>query len=106
VSGRQNQTTTTIVVGTAIAAAALVFVSIPAIILELASAWAKIRYARYPTSEDVFGWGVLISAPLVLALDLGVSIGIGMIIFHSFRDCRWPGDVSGRQPRGSSGSKG
>src|ERR1700733_14767125 len=93
VSERQNQTTTTIVVtGTAIAAAALVFVSIPAIILTLATAWAKIRYARYPSSDDSFGWGVLISAPLVLALDLGVSIGVGVIIFHTFRDCRWRGD--------------
>ena len=92
-SGRQNQTTTTIVVAaTAVAAAALVFVSIPAIILTLASAWAKIRYARYPSSEDAIGWGVLISAPLVLALDLGVSIGIGAIIFQSLRDCRWSGD--------------
>jgi len=93
VSGRQNQTTTSVVVaGTAIVAAALVFVSIPEIILILASAWAKIRYARYPSSEDAIGWGVLISAPLVLALDLGVSIGIGVIIFQSLRDCRWRGD--------------
>jgi hypothetical protein len=94
VSGRQNQTTTTIVVAaTAIAAAALVFVSIPAIILTLASAWAKIRYARYPSSEDAFfGWGVLISAPLELSLDLGVSIGVGVIIFHTLRECRWRGD--------------
>jgi hypothetical protein len=93
VSGRQNQTTPTIVVaGTAIAAAALVFISIPAIILTLASAWAKIRYARYPISDDVLGWGVLISAPLVLALDLGVSIGVGAIIFQSLRDWRWRGD--------------
>ena len=92
-SGRQNQTRTTIVVaGTAIAAAALVFVSIPAIILKLASAWAKIRYARYPSSEDAFGWGVLISAPLLFALDLGVSIGVGMIIFHTLREFRWRGD--------------
>jgi hypothetical protein len=91
VSGQRNQTTTTIM-ATAIAAAALVFVSIPAIILKLASAWAKIRYARYPNSEDAIGWGVLISAPLLLALDLGVSIGIGMIIFHNLRDCRWRGD--------------
>ena len=92
-SGRQNQTTTTIVVAaTAIAAAALVLVSIPAIILTLASAWAKIRYARYPNSEDAFGWGVLISAPLVLALDLGVSIGVGVIIFQGLRDFRGPGD--------------
>jgi hypothetical protein len=88
--------TTTVVAGAAIAAAALVFVSIPAIILELASAWAKIRYARYPSSEDAFGWGVLISAPLVLALDLGVSVGIGVIIFHSLRDYRWRGD--GKDP--------
>jgi hypothetical protein len=93
VSGWQNQTRTTIVVaGTAIAAAALVFVSIPTIILTLASAWAKIRYARYPSSEDIFGWGVLISAPLLLALDLGVSIGVGVIIFHTLRDCRWRSD--------------
>jgi hypothetical protein len=92
VSGRQNQTTTTIVAGTAIGAAALVFVSIPAIILTLASAWAKIRYARYPSSEDAFGWGVLISAPLLLALDLGVSIGVGVIVFQNLRDCRWRGD--------------
>ena len=92
-SGRQNQTTTTTVVAaTAIAAAALVFVSIPLIILTLASAWAKIRYARYPSSDDAFGWGVLISAPLVLALDLGVSIGVGVIIFHTFRDSRWRDD--------------
>jgi hypothetical protein len=91
VSGRQNQTT--IVAGTAIAAAALVFVSIPAIILTLASAWSKIRYARYPNSEDAIGWGVLISAPLVLALDLGVSIGVGVIIFQSFRDWRGDGKV-------------
>ena len=92
-SGRQNQTARTIVVAAAaIAAAALVFVSIPAIILALASAWAKIRYARYPSSDDAFGWGVLISAPLVLALDLGVSIGIGVIIFHPLRECRWRGD--------------
>ena len=96
-SGRQNLTTRTIVVAaTAIAAAALVFVSIPAIILALASAWAKIRYARYPSSEDVFGWGVLISAPLELALDLGVSIGVGVIIFDTLRDCRWRGDGKGR----------
>jgi hypothetical protein len=88
--------TTTVVAGAAIAAAALVFVSIPAIILELASAWAKIRYARYPSSEDAIGWGVLISAPLVLALDLGVSVGIGVIIFHSLRDYRWRGD--GKDP--------
>jgi hypothetical protein len=92
-SGRQNQTTTTIVVAaTAIAAAALVFVSIPAIILTLASAWAKIRYARYPSSEDAFGWGVLISAPLLLALDLGVSTLVGVILFHRLRDCQWRGD--------------
>ena len=96
-SGRQNQTRTTIVAAaTAIAAAALVFVSIPAIILALASAWAKIRYARYPSSEDAFGWGVLISAPLELVLDLGVSIGVGVIIFHTLRDCRWRGDGKGR----------
>jgi hypothetical protein len=90
VSRQQNQTTTIVVAGTAIAAAAFVFVSIPAIILKLASAWAKIRYARYPSCEDVIGWGVLISAPLVLALDLGVSIGVGVIIFQSLRD--WHGD--------------
>lgn len=94
-SARQSQTTTTTVVAAAaIAAAALVFVSIPAIILKLASAWAKIRYARYPISEDVMGWDVLISAPLVLALDLGVSIGIGAIIFYNFRDFRWRGEGS------------
>jgi len=93
VSERQNQTTTTLVVaGTAIAAAALVFVSIPAIILALATDWAKIRYARYPSSDDTFGWGVLISAPLVFALDLGVSVGVGVIIFHALRECRWRGD--------------
>lgn len=92
-SGRQIQTTTTVVVaGTAIAAAALVSVSIPAIILTLASVWAKIRYAKYPSCEDALGWGVLISAPLVLALDLGVSIGVGVIIFQSLRDFRWRGD--------------
>ena len=68
------------------------FVAIPAIILTLASAFAKIRYARYPSSEDAFGWGVLISAPLVLALDLGVSIGVGAIIFSSLRDWRCRGD--------------
>jgi hypothetical protein len=94
VSGRRNQTTTTIVVaGAAIAAAAFVFVSIPAIIFALASAWAQIRYARYPSSEDIMGWGVLISAPLVLALDLGVSIGVGVISFLSLRDWRWRSDV-------------
>jgi hypothetical protein len=93
VSGRQIQTRTTIVVaGTAIAAAAFVFVSIPAIILTLATAWSKIRYAKYPVSDDAFGWGVLISAPLVLALDLGVSIGVGVLIFHALRDCRWRDD--------------
>ena len=91
-SGRPSQTSTTIVAGTAIAAAALVFVSIPAIILELASAWAKIRYAKYPNSEDAIGWGILISAPLVLSIDLGVSIGIGVIIFRSLRGFRWHGD--------------
>ena len=92
-SGRQNRTTTSIVVAaTAVAAAALAFVSIPAIILTLASAWAKIRYARYPSSEDAFGWGVLISAPLLFALDLGVSIGVGVIIFHTLRECRWRDD--------------
>jgi hypothetical protein len=97
VSERQNQTTTVnVVAGAAIAAAALIFVSIPAIILTLGSAWAKIRYARYPNSEDAFGWGVLISAPLVLALDLGVSIGVGVIIFHSFRDWRWRVDGNAR----------
>ena len=92
-SARQNQTRTTIVVaGTAIAAAALVFASIPAIILAMASAWAKFQYTRHLVSEDAFGWGVLISAPLVLALDLGVSIGVGVIIFHTLRECRWRGD--------------
>ena len=96
-SGRQNQTSTTIVMAEiAIAAAALVFVSIPAIILELASAWAKIRYARYPISDDAFGWGVLMSAPLLFAMDLGVSIGIGVIIFHRLRDFRWHGDDKDR----------
>ena len=92
-SGRENQTRTTIVAAaTAIAAAALVFASIPAIILALASAWAKFQYTRHLVSEDAFGWGVLISAPLVLALDLGVSIGVGVIIFHSLRDWRWRSD--------------
>ena len=92
-SGRQNQRTTTIVVAaTAIAAAALVFVSIPALILALVSAWANVRYESYPISNDAFGWGVLISAPLELALDLGVSIGVGVIIFHTLRECRWRGD--------------
>ena len=92
-SGRQNQTRTTIVAAaTAIAAAALVFASIPAIILALASAWAQFQYARHLISEDAFGWGVLISAPLVLALDLGVSIGVGVIVFHTLRAGRWRGD--------------
>jgi hypothetical protein len=93
VSGRRNQTTTSIVVAaTAIAAAALVFVSIPALILALVSAWANVRYERYPISNDAFGWGVLISAPLELALDLGVSIGVGVIVFHILRECRGRGD--------------
>jgi hypothetical protein len=92
VGGRQGQTSTIVVAGTAVAAGALVFVSIPAIILTLASAWAKIRYARYPSSEDVIGWGILISAPLVVAMDLGVSIGVGVIIFRGLRDFRWRGD--------------
>jgi hypothetical protein len=93
VSGRQNQTRTTIVsAAIAIAAAALVFVSIPALILALVSAWAEVRYERYPISEDVFGWDVLISAPLELALDLGVSIGVGVIVFHTLRECRWRDD--------------
>jgi hypothetical protein len=93
VSGRQNQTRTTFVAAaTAIAAAALVFASLPAIILALASAWAKFQYARHLISEDAFGWGVLISAPLELALDLGVSIGVGVIIFHTLRACRCRGD--------------
>jgi hypothetical protein len=35
---------------------------------------------------------VLISAPLLLALDLGVSIGVGVIIFHTLRECRWRRD--------------
>jgi hypothetical protein len=83
---------TTVVAGAAIAAAALVFVSIPAIVLKLASAFAEIRYARYPDCRDAMGWGVLISAPLVLALDLGVSIGLGVILFHGLRDCRWRDD--------------
>ena len=92
-SGRQNQTRTTIVsAAIAIAAAALVFVSIPALILALVSAWAEVRYERYPISEDVFGWDVLISAPLELALDLGVSIGVGVIVFHTLRECRWCDD--------------
>ena len=92
-SGRQNQTTTTIVAAaTAIAAAALVFVSIPAIILVLVSAWAKFQYTRHLVSEDAFGWGVLISAPLELAVDLGVSIGVGVIVFHTLRECRWRSD--------------
>jgi hypothetical protein len=93
VSGRQNHTTRTIVAAAiAIAAAALVFVSIPALILALVSAWAEVRYERYPISEDAFGWDVLISAPLELSLDLGVSIGVGVIIFHTLRDCRWRDD--------------
>jgi hypothetical protein len=97
VSGRENQTRTTIVAAaTAIAAAALVFASIPAIILALASAWAKFQYTRHLVSEDAFGWGVLISAPLELAVDLGVSIGIGVIIFHTFRVCRCRGDCKVR----------
>jgi hypothetical protein len=93
VGWRQNQTRTTIVAAaTAIAAAALVFASIPAIILALASAWAKFQYTRHLVSEDAFGWGVLISAPLELTLDLGVSIGVGVIIFHTLRVCRCRGD--------------
>ena len=92
-SGRRSQATTTIVAAaTAIAVAALVFISIPAIVLALTSAWAKFQYARYLISDDAFGWGVLISAPLLLALDLGVSIGVGVIIFNTLRDCRWRGD--------------
>ena len=92
-SGRQNRTTTSIVVAaTAVAAAAFVFASIPAIILAMASAWAKFQYTRHLVSEDAFGWGVLISAPLLFALDLGVSIGVGVIIFHTLRECRWRGD--------------
>ena len=85
-SERQNQATI-VVAGTAIAAAALVFVSIPAIILTLATAWAKIRIARYPSSDDAFGWGVLISAPLQECLqaseDLHFSLFSGAVI------CRW-----------------
>ena len=88
--------TTIVMAEIAIAAAALVFVSIPAIILKLASAWTKIRYARYPISDDAFGWGVLMSAPLLFAIDLGVSIGIGVIIFHRLRDFRWHGDDKDR----------
>ena len=80
--------TTTVVAGVAIAAGAVVFVSIPTLILELASAWEKIRYARFPNSDEAFGWGELLSAPLLFALDLGVSIGIGTIVFCNMKDWR------------------
>jgi hypothetical protein len=93
VSGRQNQTAKPVVLAlTAIAAAALVFVAIPAIVLELASAWAKIRYPTDPSAGDSIGWGLVIAAPILLAIDLGVSIGAGMIIFHMLRDRRGHGD--------------
>jgi hypothetical protein len=69
-------------------AAALVFCAIPAIALELASAWAKFRYPTDPSAGDSIGWGLVIAAPILLAADLGVSIGAGVIIFHRLRD-RW-----------------
>jgi hypothetical protein len=87
VTERQNQTMTTIVLAlTAFAAAALTFVTIPAIILELASAWAKVQ--ADPSSGDAIGWGLVIGAPILLAIDLGVSLGVGVIVFHRLRD-RW-----------------
>jgi hypothetical protein len=96
VSRTQNQSTITAVLAlTAIAAAALVFVAIPAIILELASAWATIRYPPDPSAGDAMGWGFVIAAPIFLAIDLGVSVGIGVVIFHRLRDRRGRGDSNG-----------
>jgi hypothetical protein len=83
----QNKTMTTILLTlTAFAAAALTFVAIPVFILELASPWAKVQ--TDPSSGDAIGWGLVIGAPVLLAIDLGLSIGVGVIVFHRLRDRR------------------
>jgi hypothetical protein len=91
--GRRTQTTTTILsAGAAIAAAAIVAVLIAAIIFVLAAAWGNCRYKTDPTFGACFGWGMIIAAPLMLAADLGLSIGLGVVIFQRLKDRQWRGD--------------
>jgi hypothetical protein len=70
----------------AIIGGALVFLTIPLVVLELASMWAKYRSAADPSFGDGLGWGLVIASPILLAIDLGVSVGVAVVIYSRVRD--------------------
>jgi hypothetical protein len=70
----------------AIGGGALIFLAIPVAVLELASLWARYKSATDPSFGDGLGWGLLIASPILLAIDLGVSVGTAVVIYANMRD--------------------
>jgi hypothetical protein len=73
---------------TAILGGTLVFVAIPLALLELASVWAKYQSAKDASFGDSIGWGLVIVSPILLAVDLGLSLGIAVVIYAKAK-ARW-----------------
>jgi hypothetical protein len=73
---------------TAIFGGTLVFVAMPLALLELASVWAKCQSAKDPSFGDSIGWGLIIVSPILLAVDLGLSVGIAVFIYAKVKT-RW-----------------
>jgi len=75
-------------ISSAILGGALTFLAIPLVVLELGSLWAKYRSPADPSFGDSLGWGLVIAAPLLLAIDLGVSLGVALVIYTRISDRR------------------
>ena len=62
-------------------AAVVALVAFPAAALELVSLWVKIRYPTDPSAGDSYGWGLVLLAPVLLAIDVGASIAVGVFTY-------------------------
>jgi uncharacterized membrane protein YkvI len=70
----------------AIAGGTVVFLAIPLVVLELVSRWAKHSSAADPSFGDSLGWGLVIASPVLLAIDIGVSVGAAVVIYANVKN--------------------
>ena len=68
----------------ALGTAAITFVAIPIAAIELAGWWFTRQHPADPSAGDSAMWAVLFSAPLLIAVDVVVSLYAG---FFSYRFC-------------------
>ena len=65
----------------ALAAAVGSFFAIAVAVIELGVVWAKLRYPGDLSGGDSVGWGLVFLAPILVPLDLAVSLAVGAVVF-------------------------